>query len=232
MAEWDDVAHKLHPVRPGVFFAEWDRPNSDSKIVLEVRSGFGGDRVRPASATDTSVFGAPKRHYRHLSHPDMPPVVLDGDTTDAHALLGLEYSESDGLLADGAFTAQRPGRHVVVFSQSNVAGVAASGDRTVETLLVRVIETRRWNAVFSNADPTAIVKGAWDDTANSSMLIEANPTSEPAIIGRKVTSSLDKAGLGTGFVVSPRARYNINVHDRTKVADAGPIIPVSRHSNQ
>ncbi|MES2572036.1 MAG: hypothetical protein V4710_18520, partial [Verrucomicrobiota bacterium] len=49
-------------------------------------------------------------------------------------------------------------------------------------------------------------------------------------IGTKlVDPRFDSAGLGTGFVTSSKARYNVQVYDRSRVAEAGPIIPVNRH---
>ena len=48
MNAWDLVDARAYPVRPGVYFLEWDLPNLDSKVVLQVRAGFGGDRIFPA----------------------------------------------------------------------------------------------------------------------------------------------------------------------------------------
>ncbi len=48
-------------------------------------------------------------------------------------------------------------------------------------------------------------------------------------IGSWVTDMVyDKAQIRTGFVTGTKARYNVNVYDRSRVADAGPIIPVNR----
>ena len=47
-------------------------------------------------------------------------------------------------------------------------------------------------------------------------------------ISHKITSESDLAGSGTGFVSSERARINVDIYDRTNVADAGPVIPVNR----
>ncbi len=224
MQEWDDVARKPYPVRPGIFFLEWDQASSDAKIILEVTSGFGGDPIPKSSPTAT--FAPPKRHYRHLAHPDMPAVALDADAKDGTAFLRLAYTESDAAITAKAFTAQRPGRHVLLFSQS-AAGVAANGDRTIETLLVRVVETRRWDTVYdATSNPDKVTPGAWTDAVGSAML---QTPSAPVTIGQRLASALDTAAIGTAFVVSPLARYNVNLYDRTKVADAGPIFPVNRH---
>src|SRR6185436_10151121 len=89
----------------------------------------------------------------------------------------------------------------------------------------RVAETRRWNAAYDASDSSKIVKGAWSDTPGSSMLL--TPAS-PVVIGQRLADPLDKAQIATAFVVSPRAPYNVNLYDRTKVADAGPIFPVNQ----
>ncbi|HEX7654803.1 MAG TPA: hypothetical protein VF607_14945, partial [Verrucomicrobiae bacterium] len=43
--------------------------------------------------------------------------------------------------------------------------------------------------------------------------------------GKKVTSAYDTAGLGTGYLFFPNARYNAKIYDRSTVT--GPIIPVN-----
>ena len=168
MHEWDAVARKSYPTRPGIFFLEWNQEASATKVVVQVTTGFGEDTI--PNRNPAATFVGPKRHYRHLSHPDMPAVDLDADAKDGTAFLSLKFTESDGALQEQAFNAQRPGRHVLLFSQA-ATGVTATGDRTRETLLVRVVETRRWNAVYDGVtDPDKIVQGAWTDAAGSSML--------------------------------------------------------------
>ena len=95
------------------------------------------------------------------------------------------------------FTATGPGRTVLLFGEISSAGRAGA----LETLRVRVVNTRLWN--------------------------DALPAPVTALIGQKITSAFDTAGLGTGFAFWEKARYNPFIYDRDQVR--GPIIPVNLH---
>src|SRR5262249_46745253 len=96
------------------------------------------------------------------------------------------------------FSATSAGRAVLLFGVRSMArGIPA------ETLRVRVVRTR-----------------TWDDAAG--LLLN-----QPATIGTRITSSFDTAGLGTGFVIQPKARFNPLIYDPQQVS--GPIIAVNRN---
>ncbi len=203
MSEWDEVARRAYPVRPGRFFLDFEKRNTGfdqsgnplDYVILEISSEF-----------------PPAPHYTHLTHPELPAVQLDPDPQDGSAFLKLEYATANGAVADNNFTATEDGKTVLLFSRSDpnaVPFVPATGNRTKETLAVKVVETSQWNA-----------------GANG---LNTNVPPIPTTIGTKVTSPSDTAQIGTGFIVYTNSRYNAAIYDRKKVADAGPIIPVNRH---
>ncbi len=205
MHEWDQVARRCYPVRPGRFFLDWEKRNSavdkDGNpldfVILEITSEF-----------------PPRPHYPHTTHPDMPAVPVDPEAADDMAFLELEFTTGDGAVSGGGFTARQTGRTVLLFSRSDpqaVPFVPAAGDRLKETLVVRVVRTTSWD------DPVF------------GLNTENPPDPTPAFIGTKLDSRRDFAELGTGFVVYTNAFYNSRIYDRRKVADAGPIIPVNRN---
>ena len=219
-------------------------------ITTEVTSGFGGDRIRHPFFLRQEIqvaFPGQPRDYRALLHPVMPDIELDREAEDGFAFLGLKFSstrDTDVPVADLRAPAILPtisekrlsfsvaannlpdaeGKHVLVWTQS-LAGVA-SGDVSREKPVVRVLETRRWNSEldWSEEDKPENLRNG------TKMQVTATQT---ATIGSKlqapVTNGFDKAGLGTGFVATSLASYNVHVYDRAAVAGAGPIIPVNQH---
>lgn len=155
-----------------------------------------------------------------------PGVALDPNPNDDFIFKELKYSENQAVV-DGSklFSAESPGRTVLLFSEIQRVGRGTPR----EFLKVRVVQTRRW-----------------DDNL---------PANGSAIIGQKITDSLDKANLGTGFVMFNGARFNPFIYDGSKMeglavgdvydmpvllqtreklvsqrqALPGPIIPVNVH---
>ncbi|MBW8864294.1 MAG: hypothetical protein JF609_05100, partial [Verrucomicrobia bacterium] len=135
-------------------------------------------------------------HYRHIAN--TKPVALDPSTNDLVSFVGLKYTEpTTGAAVDSAnnFSASGPGRTVLLFSETSSQGRGG----TIVTPRVRVVQTMNWN--------------------------DNLPATQPAIIGKKITSSFDTAGLGTGFLYYTNARYDAAIYDRNNVA--GQIIPVN-----
>ncbi len=126
-------------------------------------------------------------HYPHIAQ--APPVALDPDPNDSFVFKELRYTENDAAVdGNNLFTATTPGHAVLVFNEIQREG--RSEPR--EFLAVRVVDTRRW-----------------DDQL---------PSSGTGVIGQKLTdSTLDRAALGTGFVMFEQARYNPFVYDVTKL---------------
>ncbi len=158
----------------------------------------------------TVVWGA--ADYRHVAN--SPPVSLvprppDGQPRD------LVFQDVAHATADGAvdnerlFTSAQSGRTVLKFNRITPSGRGGTAQSVVE---VKVVETRLWNA---NLGP-----------------------SEATVIGRKITSGKDLAGLGTGYVFFENARYNPFVYDRDLFTGEalwdsdnppGPVIPVNQN---
>src|SRR5262249_10280063 len=99
-------------------------------------------------------------------------------------------------VTDG-FTATGPGRTVLLFTETSSEGRGGA----LETLRVRVVNTRLWN--------------------------DALPAPVIAPIGQKITRPYDTAGPWTGFTFFEKARYNPFIYDRTLIR--GPVIPVNLH---
>jgi hypothetical protein len=135
-------------------------------------------------------------HYHHIAN--TPPVVLDPATNDLVSFDSLKYTEpTTGATVDnsGRFSATGPGKTVLLFKETSSAG--RSG--TIQTLRVRMVETKLWDTQL--------------------------PAIQTAVIGQKITSPYDTAGLGTGYTMFTNARYNANIYSPQAVT--GPIIPVN-----
>jgi len=206
MQIWDDVADKAYPLRPGIYFLDWDN-GAGGKIVTQVFAGFPGE---PVPQSTRKFPGA--SHYRYIA--DSPPeatpaVALDPDPEDLLFFMNLKYQTGNAIAADKKYSAASAGKAVLLFSESSDTNQPAAGDLTRETLLVRVVETRMWNSAVDWAGGVGMVKGP-----------------VPATIGTKVSSAFDTAGIGTGYLIHRVANYNADLHDRARAV--GPIIPVNR----
>ena len=135
-------------------------------------------------------------HYRHIAN--TPPVNLDPGANDLVSFNSLKYAETAaGASVDsaGRFSATGKGKAVLLFNETSSAGRGGAS----QTLRVRVVETKHW-----------------DDQL---------PATQPAIIGQKITSGFDTAGLDSGYTMFSNARYNPSIYKRDLVQ--GPIIPVN-----
>ncbi len=184
MAIWDATGKKYYPLRPGILTSYWKMTSDpDDRIIVRI-----------------TIKYADAPHYRHIAN--TPPVILDPATNDLVRFKALKYTEATtGAAVDsgGNFTATGRGKTVLLFGM--LSSVGRQGQ--LETLRVRVVETKNWN--------------------------DQLPATLPVNIGQKITSSYDTAQLDSGFVVFTNARYNPFIYDRQNVK--GPIIPVNMFPN-
>jgi len=155
-------------------------------------------------------WGSP--NYNHIA--GTPPVLLvpqppAGQPRDL-VFQKVAYTTADGQVDnDSGFTASAPGRTVLQFNRITPAGRGGTAQNVVE---LKVVNTKLWNTGL--------------------------PATVNVTIGNKITSALDKAGLGTGYVFFANARYNPFIYDRARFAGAaiwdaanppGPVIPVNQN---
>ncbi|WP_269526450.1 hypothetical protein [Coraliomargarita parva] len=158
----------------------------------------------------TVVWAAP--NYIHIA--DTPGVSLiphppEGQPND-FVFKEIAYAEGDAIVSDQQeFTATETGRTVLEFSRITPSGRGGTAQSVVE---LRVVQTKLWNTGLG--------------------------ATVPQEIGKKVTSSSDKAGLGTGYVFFDKARFNPFIYDRSifqgeslwdSSTPPGPVIPVNRY---
>ncbi|MGZ4961100.1 MAG: PA14 domain-containing protein, partial [Limisphaerales bacterium] len=180
MGIWDDAGKKFYPLRPGQVFTYWyTSADPAERVIIRLTIKY------PLTA-----------HYRHIA--STPAVNLDPSTNDLVNFKALKYTEpTTGAAVDSShqFTATGRGKTVLLFGELSSAGRGGQ----IETLRVRVVDTKAWN--------------------------DSLPAIQTAVIGQAITSSYDTAGLGTGYLFFPNARYNPFVYNRTTIK--GPIIPVN-----
>jgi hypothetical protein len=172
MTIWDPQAAKLYPLVPGSFRATW-KADPSGVAVVDVNVNV--------------TYPSPNPHYRHVT--GTPPVALDADPADNFIFKGLKYTENSAVVdGDKMFTADNPGKSVLLFSEIQTVGRASPA----EFLRVRVVESKNYNNALAS-DGTCVV-------------------------GRKITdAALDKANLGTGFILFENARYNPFIYDAAKL---------------
>ena len=135
-------------------------------------------------------------HYKHIAN--TLGVNLTPDTNAPVTFNMLKYTEpTTGAAIDsnGKFVATGPGKTVLLFNVTSSRGRGG----VVVTPRVRVVETHNWN--------------------------DNLPNTQTAIIGKKITSDYDTAGLGCGYVYFPTARYNASTYNSNTIT--GQIIPVN-----
>jgi len=134
-----------------------------------------------------TVLRPQKPHYPHIA--TSPAVQLTPAADGNFLFRALKYTDNEATISEGSlFRAERPGISVLLFAEIKQIG---RGEPR-EYLRVRMVETR-----------------SWDD-----------PQHEPAVavIGRPIADpDLDLAGLGTGYVKFPMARYNARIYDAEKL---------------
>ncbi len=229
---WDFVGRRWHPTRPGVFTLTWpDRKGYTNTIEVsaafptetEVRSGFfgweGANGLRlgsPSQAnpsqnhryTNTypalaSVFrGAPGAHYTYAvsPNPSRPyPADLDVSQGDNWFIKELAFAERN----TATFTKSRFFQETSVSNRSVLVFTTrptgvATGNLEQERVVVRVVQST--------------------DTANTAS----------AVVGQRLRSADDLAGLGSGLITMPVANYNAGVYNRAADPGSwGPIFPVN-----
>lgn len=180
MAAWDAAGKKYYPLRPGTVYSYWFTGGDPAeRVIIKLNIKY------PVVA-----------HYRHIAN--TPAVSLESATNDLVSFKALKYTEPTtgaAVDANGAFTATGPGKTVLLFGETSSPGRGGA----IETLRVRVVETKNWN--------------------------DQLPATQTAVIGRKITSGYDTAGLGTGFLFFKNARYNVSTYNRDIIS--GQIIPVN-----
>lgn len=121
----------------------------------------------------------------HYPHiANTPAVNLDPSPDDSYIFKEVFYTQNDAAAdQDNLFTASTPGKAVLLFSEIQQVGRSAPA----EYLRVRVVETKNYN--------------------------DGTFTQLPAVIGEKITSPLDRANLGTGYLFFQNSRHNANVYD-------------------
>ncbi len=126
-------------------------------------------------------------HYPHIA--GTPPVELTPDPAGNVFFKELKYTENEAAISDGTrFSADQAGRSVLLFGEIKKVGRS----EPKEYLRVRMVETRLWN--------------------------ENAPAPGTAVIGQPIRdAALDQAGLGTGYVQFPVARYNASVYDASRL---------------
>lgn len=197
MMIWDSYQRIAYVTRPGVFLVDWVYGTSPTNVVVfQVYSGFSGDPWQNNSAR--TYFSSPPAQ-KHVV--ETPPVVLDPFAGDKSFFKEFRYSSGGAVVASGKFSTTSPGKSVLVFMTlpEAVSGVAV-GDRTRERLDVRVVDSVGWRQALTT-----------------------NATA--AVIGRRLESTMDTAGLRTGYLINLNANYNADLYDRENVG--GPIIPVN-----
>lgn len=197
MMIWDSNQRLAYVTRPGVFLVDWVYGTSPTNVVVfQVYSGFSGD---PWQNNRARTYFSSSPAQKHIL--ETPPVTLDPFTGDKSFFKELRYSSGGAVVANGKFSTPSAGKSVLVFMMlpEAVSGVAV-GDRTRERLDVRVVESVGWRQALTT-----------------------NATA--AVIGRRLESTMDTAGLRTGYVINPNANYNADLYDRENVT--GPIIPVN-----
>ncbi|PXA05115.1 hypothetical protein DDZ13_03905 [Coraliomargarita sinensis] len=153
-------------------------------------------------------------NYNHIADTPGVSLVPNPPSTEPDDLIFQEvaYAEADGSVDDdNLFTASQPGRTVLEFNRITASGRGGASESVVE---LKVVQTKRWNTGLG--------------------------ATKPAIVGRKITSDLDLAELGTGYLFFDQARFNPFVYDRSLFSGEilreegtrpGPIIPVNENPN-
>lgn len=226
-------------VTPGPdLMAEWDPvsgrlfPTIPGRFTVPWKPGTDSDQAVEVRVVATLPFDSDRQirgHYPHIQ--GTPPVALDPDPDDDFSFKSIKYSTAGASVdANKLFTTQQPGMSVLLFTQLQRVGRG----QPREFLQVRVVDTRPWDTNLA-----AVPK--------------------PVPVGSKILDpSVDKAGLGTGYVLDlkGKARYNPFIYDASKLnglaardiydmaqlrADSsslvvlnksalpGPVIPVNAH---
>lgn len=175
-------------------------------VVMDLQ--WSTDSGTTAKVKMTSYWGTPD--YQHIAA--APPVSLIshppvGEPDDL-IFKNVAYTNANAFVDDSKeFTADEAGRTVLEFNRITPAGRGGSSQSIVE---LKVVQTKLWN------DGLGAV--------------------ESVVIGQKITSASDLAGLDTGYAFFSSAPYNGFVYDRDlfsgeslwdTATHPGPVIPVN-----
>ena len=228
---WDFVGEKFFPLQPGIYRLSWTDANDSTRTyAIEINAQFPTEQVtiqnrenedgsRQGSAPDyltdvtySSTAAAypatPGAHYHYVVSPNRAeptPTALDENPSDRWAFQRLGFSErTTATVAAGSpiFTETTPDvRSVLVFSYQPDSNGVASGDLTREAVAVRVVK---------------------------SLAESESETSATGTVGTRLTSALDQAGFGSGYILYDLSNYNPQIHNRLAgVGLWGPIYPVN-----
>ena len=228
---WDFVGQKFYPLQPGLYTLTWaDADDSKHAYTIEINAQFPTDKItihnrenqngsRQGSAPDyltqvtypgtAAAFPAsPGAHYNYVvsANLDEPtPANMDENPSDRWAFQRLAYSErSSANVAAGnpIFTETTADvRSVLVFSYQPDSNGVANGDLSREAVAVRVVK---------------------------SLDVSDSETNLSATVGSRITSSLDQADFGSGYILYDISNYNPQIHNRhAEVGLWGPIYPVN-----
>ncbi|MFT5105054.1 MAG: hypothetical protein ACI9UA_000672 [Pseudoalteromonas tetraodonis] len=125
-----------------------------------------------------------------------PPVPID-PAEDDYEFVKTAYTTGDGVVNQDDESFSATLRGKTVIVYQYFS--ESGGAPEPGALRVRVIDTKLWD----------------DDSEDSR-----------ALVGERVTSTFDEAGLETGYMFYERSRYNVNLHDRDSFT--GPIFPVNQ----
>ncbi len=216
---WEPVGRRILPLRPGKYLLEFNDPavdvngtGTEDNVTMEITAGFQGDPVPSIVPAQTFAPAGDAAVYQTYIA-SSPSVALDPSASDTVAWLnnytlgnstveGLALAGGNAAVNNARFVASEVGSSVLVFSQAAV-GKVGRGSLETESLFLRVVRTRLWN------DPAVL-------------------TSAPAIVGTAIVppGSHDEAVIGhSGYVLTPRARYNAGLHDNVSLL--GPVFPVN-----
>ena len=217
---WEPLGKRLLPLRPGKYLLEYNDPaldaanaNTEDNLVVEVTAGYQGEAIPGSQPAANFPAAADSSSYQTFIA-GSPAVKLDTSTTDRitwRSYYTLNETTLDGLAlaggnaginGDGAFSATEAGTSVLLFTQAPV-GTIGRGSLATDTVFLRIVRVKPWS------DPSVL-------------------TADSAIVGSPVTApaSHDEAVIGHGgYVLTPRARYNVFLHDNSTLL--GPIFPVN-----
>lgn len=195
MFVWDEVQRSLWPVRPGISVLQW--PTSGQPVLVQVTAGFPGTPI-PGAVPDRRFPDAPR--YHHVA--STPRVSLDPSPSDGAYFEALKYSTGDAAVSGDGFTAQLPGHSVLLFRQSTNSNLPATGNPAGETVKVRVVETRDWQAALEEP-VTPLPFGLFGDSSDEQVSPEPTDGHSPTI------ADLDHDGLPDLLIGQSDGRHRL-----------------------
>lgn len=235
--QWDYLGKKWYPLKPGFYNLTWkdlagesfeieviaDFPGEQQEISNLYdpakndgsRLGSGPDYIATYTFADVSLTdgfpAAPEAHYNYVISPnsgDLFKADLDRDPNDNWAFQRMAFSEMTTASInqqDSTFTESTADtRSVMVFTYSPDPSVVATNgslEPTKEEIAVRIVRSKAWEEMPAG----------------------------PVPVGSRISSPLDTAGFGSGYIAYPISNYNAQIYNReaAEVGTWGPIYPVN-----